>query len=78
MSYNENMTSKRLYRSRDDVMIAGVCAGLAEHWEQDPTWWRLAFALFLVLTGFMPGVLLYVIAWIVMPVALRHHAHSSD
>ncbi len=50
-------------------MIAGVCAGLAEYFDHDPTLWRLAFALFLVLTGFMPGVLLYILAWIIVPVA---------
>jgi phage shock protein C len=34
---------KRLYRSRDDRMLAGVCAGLAEYFEIDPTVVRLAF-----------------------------------
>jgi phage shock protein C len=63
------MNSKKLCRSRKNVLLAGVCAGLAEYFDHDPTLWRLGFALFLVLTGFMPGVLLYIIAWIVMPVA---------
>lgn len=48
-------------------MLAGVCAGLAEYFEHDPTLWRLGFAVFLVITGFFPGVVLYIIAWIVMP-----------
>lgn len=63
------MITKRLYRSRDNVMLAGVCAGLAEYFDHDPTLWRLGFALFMVVTGFMPGILLYIIAWIVMPIA---------
>ncbi len=62
------MINKRLYRSRENVMLAGVCAGLAEYFDHDPTLWRLGFAVFLVITGFFPGVVLYIIAWIVMPV----------
>lgn len=61
------MSKKKLYRSRNNVLIAGVCAGLAEHFGQDPTLWRLAFVLFLLLTGIMPGVLIYAIAWIAIP-----------
>lgn len=62
------MITKRLYRSQKDAMIAGVCGGLAEYFDHDPTLWRLGFALFLVITGFMPGIILYIIAWIVMPI----------
>lgn len=57
---------KKLYLS-NDKMIAGVMAGLAEYFDHDPTWWRLGAIVLLVLTGFMPGVLLYLLAWIVMP-----------
>ena len=46
---NEN--SRRLYRSRDDRMIAGVCAGLAEYMDIDPTIVRLLFALGLFAGG---------------------------
>lgn len=70
VSYNSGiMKNKRLYRSREDIMVAGVLAGLAEHFGNDPTIWRLAFAVFLVITGVMPGVLLYLIAWLVIPKA---------
>lgn len=57
---------KKLCRS-EDRMIAGVIAGLADYFDQDATIWRLAAVAVLVLTGFMPGVLLYFIAWIVVP-----------
>lgn len=57
---------KKLRRSKD-AWLAGVLGGLAEHFGQDPLLWRLAFVIFLVLTGFMPGVLMYLIAWIMMP-----------
>lgn len=59
--------SKKLHRSSTDAMLAGVCGGLAEYFEHDSTLWRLGFALFVVITGFFPGVVLYIIAWIVMP-----------
>lgn len=61
------MVSKRLYRSRDNVIIAGVCSGMADYFNHDATWWRLGFAAFLIATGFMPGVLIYAAAWILMP-----------
>ena len=61
--------TKRLYRSRNNVMVAGVLAGVAEYFDHDPTLWRLAFVLALVLTGIFPFVLIYILACIVMPVA---------
>ena len=48
-------------------MIAGLLAGLADYFNQDVTVWRLAFVFLLILTGLMPGVLLYLVAWIMMP-----------
>lgn len=59
------MSGKRLYRSRDDRMIAGVCGGLGEYFNIDPTLVRLAL-LFLTLWG-GGGFLVYVLAWIVIP-----------
>ena len=58
---------KKLYRSRENTLVAGVLAGFAEYFEQDPTFWRLGFVLFLILTGFMPGVLMYIVAWVIIP-----------
>jgi len=42
---------KRLYRSRDDRMIAGVCAGLGEYFDIDPTLMRLIFVFGSIVTG---------------------------
>ncbi len=56
---------KRLYRSRDGRVVAGVCAGLADYFGIDPTLVRLAFALVTVFGGV--GILLYLCAWIVIP-----------
>ena len=57
---------KKLYRSKSDVMIAGVCSGLAKYLDVDPTAIRLAFVLLLFLA--LGGFWIYVILWIIMPV----------
>jgi phage shock protein PspC (stress-responsive transcriptional regulator) len=62
------MTSeyKRLYRSVDDRMIAGVCAGIADYFDIDPTLVRLLFALGFFVTG--SGLFwAYVIMMIIVP-----------
>ncbi len=61
------MTTKKLYRSHDDVMIAGVCSGLANYFELDPTIIRLAFVFLLLAAS--GGFWIYLILWIVMPLA---------
>jgi len=58
---------KRLYRSNKDRRILGVCGGLAEYFEVDPTLVRLAIAVITVLTGFVPGIVLYILAGAIMP-----------
>ncbi len=62
------MAHKRLHRS-NNKLVAGVCAGIAEYFDHDPTLWRLGFVFFLLITGVMPGLLMYLLAWIVMPKA---------
>ena len=60
------MNNKRLTRSLNDRMLAGICAGLANYMEMDPTVIRLIFVLLFFVTG--PGVLLaYLIMAIVIP-----------
>ena len=59
------MTSKRLYRSREDRMIAGVAGGLGQYFTIDPVLVRLAFVLFGVGTGI--GLIAYIILAIVVP-----------
>ena len=55
---------KKLYRSRDNKMAGGVCAGLAKYFELDPTLVRLGMAVLMVLGG---GILIYLIAWLIVP-----------
>ena len=57
--------AKRLYRSRTDRKIAGVCGGIAEYFDIDPTLVRLAWVIFCMAGG--SGVLGYIIAALVMP-----------
>ena len=57
---------QRLYRSRSDVMLGGVCGGLADYLGLDPTLVRLFFVLLAMGTGI--GVFLYILMWIVVPV----------
>ncbi len=57
---------KRLYRSRKERMLAGVCGGLAKYFDIDPTWMRLIFILFLLLGG--SALLVYLIMWILVPI----------
>jgi phage shock protein C len=57
--------NKRLYRSKKDKIIGGVCAGIAEYLNIDPAIVRILFALALITEGF--GLMLYIILWIVIP-----------
>lgn len=59
------MSNKKLYRSRVDCKIGGVCAGLAEYFNIDPTIVRIIAILLIFADGV--GVIGYIIAWIVIP-----------
>ena len=56
-----------LYRSRRNRMIAGVCGGIAEWLGWSPGWVRLLYILISVLSVAFPGIIVYVILWIVVP-----------
>ncbi len=60
---------KRLMRSSTNVKVAGVCAGFAEHFDWDPTAVRLIWAVLTIFPVPVMGVVGYIVAWIVMPVA---------
>jgi phage shock protein C len=57
---------RRLTRSRNK-MIAGVCAGIAEYFGWDVTLFRVIFVVVSILSVAFPGILVYVVLWIVMP-----------
>jgi len=57
---------KRLYRSEEDRLIAGVCGGLGEHFGIDPVIIRILMVI-LVLAGGPTGVILYALFWLLIP-----------
>ncbi len=59
------MNSKRIYRAKEEVVLAGVCKGMADYFEVDPVLVRLIW-LTLIFFGTM-GIPLYLIAWIIIP-----------
>ena len=63
--YNNNMSYKKLTRSRTDKKIAGVCGGIAQYMECDPTVVRIIF-LIALLCGSL-GFWAYLIIWLVAP-----------
>ena len=63
-----NNTVKRLYRIDDDSRLAGVCSGLGQYLRIDPVAMRLLWVAGTFATGLVPGILLYLVAWAIMPV----------
>ena len=58
--------TRLLRRSRTGRMLAGVCGGLGKFFGIDPTWIRLGFVI-AAIPGGVPGILAYLICWIVIP-----------
>ncbi len=57
---------KRLYRSKSDKVLGGVCAGIANYFEVDPVLVRLIWVI-LTLASMGLGIIAYIIAWIIVP-----------
>ena len=68
LSENERrVRMTKLYLSRTDKKIAGVCGGIGETYDVDPTLVRLAFVFADLITGVIPLLLVYIVAWIIIP-----------
>jgi phage shock protein C len=63
----EAVRMERLYRSSTQRMIAGVCGGLGEYFNIDPTLVRIVYILVTVATGVLLGIVLYVVLWLIVP-----------
>jgi phage shock protein C len=63
------MAVKKLYRSVDERVIAGVCGGLGSYFAVDPTALRLLWVFITIFSGILPGVIVYILAWIIVPEA---------
>jgi phage shock protein C len=59
--------SRKLRRSRRDRQIAGVVGGLAEYFGVDPTLLRVAYVVGSIVSAAFPGILVYLLLWVVMP-----------
>ncbi len=58
--------SRKLTRSQDKL-IAGVCGGIADYFEWDPTLVRAGFVLLSVISAAFPGIIVYLVLWAIMP-----------
>jgi phage shock protein C len=59
---------RQLRRSQQSRVLAGVCGGLGEFFGLNPTWFRLAFLIALI-PGGVPGILVYLLFWMIVPSA---------
>lgn len=60
-------TTRTLTKSSHERMIAGVCGGLAEYFDIDPTLVRVGYVLLSIFSAGFPGLLVYIILAIIMP-----------
>ena len=58
--------NKKLYRSKKNKILGGVCGGIGEHFDADPTLIRLLWV-FASIFSLGAGILAYIIAWIIVP-----------
>lgn len=58
---------KRLYLSQTDKKLAGICGGIGELLDFDPTIIRLIFIFVMIATGIFPLLIAYLIGWIIIP-----------
>lgn len=61
------MAYKLLYRSEKNKMLAGVCGGIGEYLNIDPTVIRLIFVLLSLLTGIIFGLIIYIVLVFIIP-----------
>lgn len=60
-------TSRGITRDRQNAMIGGVCAGLARHFGWSVMGTRVAYVLASILSAAFPGILVYIILWLLLP-----------
>lgn len=61
------MSEKKLRRSRQNNMIAGVIGGLAKYFDIDVTVLRIIYVLVSLFSAAFPGIIVYLILWVIMP-----------
>jgi phage shock protein C len=61
------MAILKVYRSKEDRVIGGVCGGLGEYFDVDSTILRLGWVIVTVFSGIVPGILIYIVALFIIP-----------
>lgn len=61
------MKTKKLYRSQNNRMVAGVCGGLGEYFGIDATIIRIGFVILAIATACLPFLLIYIVAALIIP-----------
>lgn len=59
----------KIFKRSNNKMLAGVCGGIAEYFNLDPTLVRVGYVLISIFSAAFPGILVYIILWVVMPPA---------
>lgn len=76
-----NSKPKRLYRSVNNRILGGVCAGLADYFNVDPTIMRLLYIAITLITGGI-CIVLYILLWVIMPekpqASLEDNTHEME
>jgi phage shock protein C len=68
----------RLYRSTTDKKLAGICGGIGEILDVDPTIIRLITVFLAFATGIFPLIIVYLIAWAIIPEGRSDASHVKD
>jgi len=71
------MTTKKLYKSKEDKVVAGVLGGLGEYFDIDPTILRLGYIILAVVTALIPAIIGYIIAALIVPNDPKHIHHHK-
>ena len=71
---------KKLYRSSENRVFAGVCGGIGEYVDVDPVILRVLWVVVTIFTGIMPGFVTYILTIIIIPPhrGPKTHEHKSD
>lgn len=70
--------NKKLYRSNENKVIAGVMGGLGEYFDIDPVLFRVVYLCFTIFTGLVPGALAYLLMCFVMPKEHQTEVHTEN
>lgn len=69
--------TKKLYRSTTNKMLGGVCGGLAEYIGWDPTFVRIIYALVSIFSAAFPGIIVYLVFWVIVPMRPLSQSNGS-